>query len=77
MQYYKEKSVVKNGAETKSLKIDFQSEITVGTFVDRERPTFLEAMNDRFQKALGNKYVPYPLGPNHPAKSQPLAQASA
>jgi 2-oxoglutarate ferredoxin oxidoreductase subunit beta len=84
MQYYKEKSVIRNGADTKSLKVDFQSEITVGTFVDRERPTFLEAMNERFQKALGSKYVPYPLGPNHSAKSrpqelksQPRAQASA
>ena len=77
MKYYKEKSVVKNDAETKSLTIDFQSEITVGTFVNRERPTFLEAMNTRFQKALGDKYAPYPLGPNHQPKSQPQAQPSA
>jgi 2-oxoglutarate/2-oxoacid ferredoxin oxidoreductase subunit beta len=63
MKYYREKSVVKNGADTRQVRIDFQSEITVGTFVDRPRPSYLEAMNKRYGEALGDKYKPYPEGP--------------
>jgi 2-oxoglutarate ferredoxin oxidoreductase subunit beta len=77
MKYYHEKSVVKNDANTRDLKIDFESEITVGTFVNRDRPTFLEAMNQRFATALGNKYQPYPVGPNHGQKSQSQTQEVA
>jgi len=60
MKYYQEKSVKKNGANTSELRIDFQSEITVGTFVDRERPTFADAMNARYKEVLGPRYVPCP-----------------
>jgi hypothetical protein len=31
----------------------------VGKFVDRERPTWMESMNDHFTKVLGDKYTPY------------------
>ncbi len=67
MKYYKDKSVLRNGADTRELRIDFQSEITVGTFVNRERPTFLEAMNRRYKEVLGDKYVSYPEGPSKSA----------
>ena len=60
MKYYKEKSVKKNGADTADLRIDFQSEITVGTFVDRERVSLLDAMNARYKEKLGSRYVPCP-----------------
>jgi 2-oxoglutarate ferredoxin oxidoreductase subunit beta len=60
MKYYGEKSVKRNGADTRELRIDFQSEITVGTFIDRERPTFLDAMNTRYRQVLGDRYVPCP-----------------
>jgi len=60
MKYYKEKSVKKNGADTKDLRIDFQSEISVGTFVDSGRPTLLDSMNARYKEKLGPRYVPCP-----------------
>ncbi len=59
MKFYKENSVVKNGADTSTLKIGFQSEITVGKFVDKSRPTYLEAMDDLLSKKLGDKYRRY------------------
>jgi 2-oxoglutarate ferredoxin oxidoreductase subunit beta len=62
MKYYKEKSVVQHGADTRTVGLKFQGEIVVGKFVDRERPTFLEAMNRRFREAIGPKYQPYPTG---------------
>ena len=59
MNFYKEHSVVKNGAETKTLDLGFQSEIIVGKFVDTTRPTYLEAMDDLLSKKLGDKYRRY------------------
>ncbi len=60
MKFYQDKSVKKNGADTRDLRIDFQTEITVGTFVDRERPTLADAMNARYKEVLGPRYVPCP-----------------
>ena len=37
MKFYKEKSVIKNGANTDDVFLDYRKEITVGKFVDRER----------------------------------------
>ena len=63
LKYFKEKSVVKNGADTKTVGLTFQGEIAVGKFVDRERPTWLEAMNEHYTGFFGDKYQPY--GGNH------------
>jgi 2-oxoglutarate ferredoxin oxidoreductase subunit beta len=59
VKYFKEKSVIKNGADTKEVALGYQSEIIVGKFIDRERPTWLEAMNSHFSKVLGDKFVPW------------------
>jgi len=59
MVYYKENSEIRNGADTKTISLDFQGKITVGKFVDKERPTYFDAMQDYFQKKFGDKYVPY------------------
>jgi 2-oxoglutarate ferredoxin oxidoreductase subunit beta len=59
MKFYKEKSLVKNGADTREVSLDFRDKIVVGKFVDRERPTLEEAMEKRLAEALGPKYVPY------------------
>jgi 2-oxoglutarate/2-oxoacid ferredoxin oxidoreductase subunit beta len=59
LKYYKEKSVIKNGADTKDVGIAFKGEIVVGKFVDRERPTWLDSMNDHFTKVFGDKFTRY------------------
>ena len=59
MKYYKEMSVIRNGADTREVALDYRKEITVGKFVDRERPTLEDAMDQRYKEALGAKYVPY------------------
>jgi 2-oxoglutarate ferredoxin oxidoreductase subunit beta len=58
MIYYKDHSEIRNGADTKTVGLDFQGKIIVGKFVDRERPTYLDAMNEHFSKRLGDQYVP-------------------
>jgi 2-oxoglutarate ferredoxin oxidoreductase subunit beta len=59
MIYYKENSEVKHGADTKSVGLSFQSKIAVGKFVDIERPTYLDLMNEHYQKKFGDKYTIY------------------
>jgi len=56
LKYYKEHSVIQHGANTKDVGLTFQGEIKVGTFVNRERETWLESMDARFQKMLGSAY---------------------
>ena len=42
MRYYREMSEVRNGADPKDAEITLGGKITVGAFVDTERPDFLE-----------------------------------
>jgi len=59
MKYYHDQSIIKHNADTRELNIDFQKPIVVGKFIDRERPTFLDAMNQRFKTVFGDKYELY------------------
>lgn len=59
LKYYYENSEIQHGADTRTLDISYQGKITVGKFVDREKPTFLECMNAHLKKVLGDKYQPY------------------
>ncbi|MFC1513535.1 thiamine pyrophosphate-dependent enzyme [candidate division KSB1 bacterium] len=60
MKIFKEKGKVKKGISAKDAAIhDMESEIILGTFVNTERKTYLESMNDRYSKVFGPKYEPY------------------
>jgi 2-oxoglutarate ferredoxin oxidoreductase subunit beta len=59
MVYYKENSEIRHNADTKTVALGFQGKITVGKFVDKERPTYLDTMNEFFRKKFGDKYTPY------------------
>jgi 2-oxoglutarate/2-oxoacid ferredoxin oxidoreductase subunit beta len=59
MKYFKEHSEIKNDIDTKTASLSFQGKITVGKFVDRERPTYLDAMNEYYGKKFGDKFKPY------------------
>jgi 2-oxoglutarate ferredoxin oxidoreductase subunit beta len=59
MIYYKENSEIKNGADTRSVDIGFQSKIILGKFVDKDRPTYLDLMNDHYSEKFGDKYQWY------------------
>jgi 2-oxoglutarate ferredoxin oxidoreductase subunit beta len=59
VQYFKEKSTVQNGANTQDVGLGFQGDITVGEFIDRPRPTFVDNYNTRMNEVLKDKFVPY------------------
>ena len=59
LKYYYEKSEIQHGADTRTLDISFQGKLIVGKFVDKEKPSFLDCMNEHLAKVLGEKYQPY------------------
>jgi 2-oxoglutarate ferredoxin oxidoreductase subunit beta len=59
LKYYYEKSEIQHGADTRKLDISYQGKLVVGKFVDKEKPTFLDCMNEHLGKVLGDKYKPY------------------
>jgi 2-oxoglutarate ferredoxin oxidoreductase subunit beta len=59
LKYYYDKSVIEHGADTRTLDISYQGKLVVGKFIDKEKPTFLDAMNEHMTKILGDKFVKY------------------
>jgi 2-oxoglutarate ferredoxin oxidoreductase subunit beta len=59
LKYYYEKSEIQHGADTRTLDISFQGKLIVGKFVDKEKPSFLDCMNEHLAKVLGEKYQHY------------------
>ncbi len=54
MNYYRDNSVIKHGADPQDVSIEFNGTITVGKFVDIERPTF----SDLREEIVGAKFNP-------------------
>jgi 2-oxoglutarate ferredoxin oxidoreductase subunit beta len=59
LRYYYDKSEIQHGADTRTLDISYQGKLIVGKFVDREKPTFLDAMNTHMSRVLGDDYELY------------------
>ena len=59
LKYYYDKSEIEHGADTRNLEITYQGKLTVGKFVEKERPTFLDAMNEHLGHVLGDDYQLY------------------
>ncbi len=59
MNYYKENSEIRNGADTKEVGMDFQGKIIVGKFVERERKTYRQLMNEHLTNVFGDQFTPY------------------
>jgi 2-oxoglutarate/2-oxoacid ferredoxin oxidoreductase subunit beta len=63
MVYYQQQSEIRNGANTRDVALEFQGKIIVGKFIDRDRQTFDDAMDEYFSRRLGERYVrPTPGG---------------
>ena len=59
MKFYHDNCEIKHGADTRELDIVFQERIVVGNFIDRDRPTYVQSMNDWYGEVLGDRYAPY------------------
>lgn len=63
LQFYHDNSVIQHNADTRTIDIQYRDKIVIGKFVDRDRPSFLDAMNERMSQALGDKYEFYGTSP--------------
>ena len=51
MHYYQEKSVIRNGADPRDVAIELNGPILLGKFVDIDRPTLWDGIQQVFEKA--------------------------
>ena len=56
MKFYHDNSEICHGADVRDVDIGFQEKITVGKFVDRDRPTWLDLNDRQHDRVLGEKY---------------------
>jgi len=59
LKYYYDQSEIIHGADTRTVDIDYQGKLIVGKFVEKDKPTFLDAMNKHFTNVLGDDYQLY------------------
>lgn len=59
LQQYQEKTILKHGADTRETNIDFQGKIVIGKFVEKDKPTYLEAVDKCCVKLVGDDYELY------------------
>ncbi|MBA1444391.1 MAG: 2-oxoacid:ferredoxin oxidoreductase subunit beta [Chromatiales bacterium] len=59
LEYYKEDAGVEKDVDTRDVGIDFQGDIVMGRFVNQEKPTYYEAVNERYANVLGDDYQLY------------------
>ena len=57
MKFYKEHSTTKNAAPTADADLTRDGDILVGKFVDRQRPEYMELLQQRMRSKLGERYV--------------------
>ncbi len=56
MKFYHDNSEIQHGADVREVDIGYQSKITVGKFIDRDRPTWHELSDRQHLATLGEKY---------------------
>jgi 2-oxoglutarate ferredoxin oxidoreductase subunit beta len=59
LRWYCDNSDIKNGANTKDVDIELKNRIIVGKFVDHDRKTYLDSMNEHNKKMLGSRFQLY------------------
>ncbi|MBS3818630.1 2-oxoacid:ferredoxin oxidoreductase subunit beta [bacterium] len=59
LKYYYDQSEIQHNADPRNINISYQGKLIVGKFVDKEKPTFLDAMNQHLNKVLGDDYQKY------------------
>jgi 2-oxoglutarate ferredoxin oxidoreductase subunit beta len=57
VEQYRERSVIKNGADTREVELNMDGPIVCGNFVNIERPSYINAQAERMKQILGDRYV--------------------
>ena len=59
LQDYQDNTILKHGCDTRETAIDFQGKIVIGKFVEKDKPTYLEAVDKCCVKLVGDDYELY------------------
>jgi len=59
LQNYQDNSILKHGCDTRETAIDYQGKIVIGKFVEKNKPTYLEAVDKCCVKLVGDDYQLY------------------
>ena len=59
LQHYQENTILKHGCDTRETAIDYQGKIVIGKFVDKNKPSYLEASDKCSIKLVGDDYQLY------------------
>jgi 2-oxoglutarate ferredoxin oxidoreductase subunit beta len=59
LQFYQENAILKHGADTRDVDINFQDKIIVGKFIEKDKPTYIEALDKRCVQVVGDDYQLY------------------
>lgn len=59
MKFYHDNSEIRHGADLNEVDIDYQSKITVGKFLDIDKPTYLDSYNEHNKNVFGDKFKLY------------------
>lgn len=59
LQNYQDNSILKHGCDTRETAIDYQGKIVIGKFVEKNKPTYLEAADKCNIKLVGDDYQLY------------------
>ena len=59
LQYYQDACEIEHGTDTRTVDIDYQGPLVMGKFVDKEKPTYLDAVNSHYANVIGDDYQLY------------------
>jgi 2-oxoglutarate ferredoxin oxidoreductase subunit beta len=77
LQYYHDEAEIRHGADTRETDIDFQGKIVMGKFVEKHKPTYLEAVNTHYANVIGDDYQLYgKTDPEREAEKKAKEQAA-
>ncbi len=59
LQYYRDDAGIEHGLDTRMADIGYQGQIAMGKFVDKDQPTYFDAMKDHYVNVIGDDYELY------------------
>ncbi|MBF0167185.1 MAG: 2-oxoacid:ferredoxin oxidoreductase subunit beta [Alphaproteobacteria bacterium] len=78
LEYYQNDAEIAHGIDTREVDIGYQSKIKIGKFVERDKPTYLENVNQKYTNVLGDEYQLYgKTTPEKEAEAKAKAEAAA
>jgi 2-oxoglutarate ferredoxin oxidoreductase subunit beta len=78
LEYYQNDAEIAHGMDTREVDIGYQSKIKVGKFVHKEKPTYLDNVNQHYAQVIGDEYELYgKTTPEKEAEAKAKAEAAA